>query len=614
LSLFLDKEPNVQDGDAASPDLRTDADPAGRELSNRLRKLTTWVSVVVFSIASFAVLIDQRVHEDLGRLDEASRERHTAMQAARFEEGRLRELRPTFFKELETTRDEHSAAVPTEGEYDTLEAAFADNATLQALPVETLQSRFIDARTVLTRLGYGYRRPRRIFEEYEQHAGTYLAALAREKKATDDARATQDRKESIPSPLGEVNINPSVAFVLLAFITALAYLLLWLETRHLLSLVPRASGASSSLVLAPVWFYTSDERCSRYFGWEATEQRIRFRAALLIHALWLALSIWMMVECFRVGAALRVQFASPASVKMALLLANLIAASLFVHQFFGRRMAPTVEKLRQSVASPITRRTAIATVVIGAVGVAGFKTWRRQQHGAEKRPNITKSADVFAVQQDAPLIENTRTTIVHHRDVCGRHLPADEHRKPASSATWIHRGWEVPILYAIATQIERREMKVRISAPSNAVTRTTPLTLTLPSTSLLSQPSVRRGRTPEREAELAEIRKKESAAMRPAIEMLQRAISLQPLSYHLHDRLVTIYGRLHNFDAIHLLLATAVNQARRELEKHPKSRTAVKAVHALEQRQENARKRAANAAAKRNVIEPVYVSGRLPAA
>ncbi|HYC62175.1 MAG TPA: hypothetical protein VEK79_21670 [Thermoanaerobaculia bacterium] len=242
---------------------------AARELGARLNKLTAYVGIVVVFIVVFTVLVDQRIHEDLGTLRAVSRDRHSAMLAARFEEGRLRPLRQEFFVQLD--RVTTTARLP-QAHYDTFEAAFAEKATLEKLPAEGRQARFIAARGILTQLGDDYAQPRRTFEEYEQHAEAYLTARAKEEKAIVESRETYEKKESIPSPFGEINIHPAVALVLLAFVSALAYILLSLETRRVLGLASRVEGVSSSL--APAWLYSEDERCRTYFGWEGGEQRV----------------------------------------------------------------------------------------------------------------------------------------------------------------------------------------------------------------------------------------------------------------------------------------------------------------------------------------------------
>lgn len=206
---------------------------AAHELAVRLNKLTAYVGIVVVFIVVFAVLVDQRIHEDHGTLRAVSRDRHAAMLAARFEEGRLRSLRQEFFVQLD--RSTTKERLP-QSHYDTFEAAFAEKATLEKLPAEARQSRFIAARSILTQLGDDYAQPRRTFEEYEQHAEGYLAARAKEEKAIAESRETYEKKESIPSPFGEINIHPAVALVLLTFVSALSYILLSLETRRVLGI------------------------------------------------------------------------------------------------------------------------------------------------------------------------------------------------------------------------------------------------------------------------------------------------------------------------------------------------------------------------------------------
>jgi len=306
---------------------------------------------------------------------------------------------------------------------------------------------------------------------------------------------------------------------------------------------------------------------------------VRFISASAVHVLWLTLSAGMVAECFRVDAAEHVQFAPPALTKAGLVTLNFFAIALFLHQFFGTRLAPTMTKLRSATASPVTRRTAAAAIGIGLAGYAGFRWYRGRSHGALRRKKLLTAAQI-----EVPMVENVKTHVAHHREVCGRHLPEEDNQVTAASTSSVHRGWEAPILYAVANDIDRHVISKWTIARAPA---------TPPGAKPASAPAVKviPKRTPEREAELAEIRAKEAGELRPAIEMLQRAIALQPLSYHMHDKLVVIYGRLHEFDAIHRLLDTAVRQAQDLLQKTPKSRVAAKAIRELEKRRKNAKLR-----------------------
>jgi hypothetical protein len=77
-----------------------------------------------------------------------------------------------------------------------------------------------------------------------------------------------------------------------------------------------------------------------------------------------------------------------------------------------------------------------------------------------------------------------------------------------------------------------------------------------------------------------------------AIDLLQRAIAFQPLSVHLYDKLIRLYGRRKRYPEIHWLLARGIETARETARRQPRSRQAAKAVHDFEQRARAAAKRA----------------------
>ncbi len=521
-----------------------------RELNQRLTKLTLFVGIAIVVIVGFAVLITQRVMEDEQRLGDTYDQRRQAMLAARKYGDVLIDLRQRFsptLHEIVFVRD--AARVPTASERATLRGAFLDLKPLRKLQPDERKRRFDVARLTLESLGEPYEVLLDMLDEYEENAGSYVEAVAIQQKVIEDVRQIIDKKESVPSPFGEFDLNPAVALALLAILAAGSYIFVALETRRVLRLTGRAQG--TAMTLAPVWIYTTDEYCRQVLGWRRGDYRRRYASAFLIHALWLTVAVGTTVAAFAVDASAKVLFLWPDVIRMILVVANLAALGLFISVFFaGFR---TIEKAKSVAAIPVTRRVAAVGLAAGVLGLIGYRQFPRWRHGAPKQPRLLQASQLALPNASLLLIRNEKTGVVHSQIACSTHVPIHS-KVVVDGKGWLHRGREVPTLYEAALIAEGEGG--RASHP-----RLGPI-------AVLGSPRQQGEGNPE-----------------VAIAFLQQAIALQPWSYHLHDRLIRTYKRLRRFSAIGELLNASIAQLRERLKSQPANAKAIrKALTELESR------------------------------
>jgi hypothetical protein len=215
--------------------------------------------------------------------------------------------------------------------------------------------------------------------------------------------------------------------------------------------------------------------------------------------------------------------------------------------------------------------------------------WERTQHGPLDLPFV--------------LIQNTKSLISHSPRFCADHLPK---RKIVLKGTnlprvlnrgeafmqypWLHRQHASAILFLATSVLTTTEVKARglLSGLRG-----------MPIESIVAYNSEH------------------------VMDLLLRAIEIQPWSFHLHDRMISILGRDKHFDEIRELLGYTMALAQSDLARNPESRVCRNRVRAVAARIRGVDTRAGHAekrAAKRknnslpmNVIRAVLPPGAAPA-
>jgi len=598
-----------------------EANDVRRELSQRLNKLTIYIAIGLFLFAALAIVIDQRVHEDSEEAKGLQIERRSAERQAESARQTLNRLNTGFIRALgvaaalqgkpkpgsrkpepATPGKEPAEAKPTEekgrtipgsDDYTAFEEALVDSTVLVDLPETVREERFKDARQRLTLLSEntkgGYDQPKKLFQGFVRHAYAYLQAYTRVVAADKALNDAKHARQTVPTPFGEFQVKPKVALVSIALMASICYVLLTLETRHILLLAVLARGTET--VLAPVWLYSDDTDQRRILGWSAKNDRGRFLSAVLVHGLWLLLTMWLAAECFRTEVAGEALFLPPVPMSAAILGGASAAVATFVYQFFPARVSKTVDDVQVAVqrvaATTLTRRAAAGALLLG---VGGLVAWRIQKafRGVERRKGpYLAVAQMIQARVPGPsqqrLLQNARfrrpqdgrRPTVHDEVLCASHLP--QKRQIAAAGNWIHPGREVAVIYAIARDL---------------------------AASTLALPGARR------EASIADRREFERQ-VQSLENLLEETAALQPWSHHVHDLLIRLYGRRQGYAEIAMLLQTSLGRLELALGKRQApamQRSLLKAKAEME-------KRAATAKRRENsrILRAVSVSGETAA-
>jgi hypothetical protein len=282
--------------------------------------------------------------------------------------------------------------------------------------------------------------------------------------------------------------------------------------------------------------------------------------------------------------------------------------------------------LSRLMAHHVSRREAIFLAVLTALALGGGSILRRWSRKGRPmidevragevnvpiypyaRPGVPiadeqdSSADqkIKKVKWNTNLTAHSRTGVVHHIEVCARHLPKPGKRTTAAVGSVVHHGWEAAILYQSVKEIDRLNAltysgyRDRAYAEWMRVTRlrSNGRSLSRPRPSRSSPKDIEKAateirnmredldnlwkQTPERFAKspLGAINRMRTEKM---IAMLLHAIDLQPWSYHLHHRLIRIYGRFGRYREIRRLIQRSQQLATEAVKHSPRAKNIVKA-------------------------------------
>ena len=321
---------------------------------------------------------------------------------------------------------------------------------------------------------------------FAQRRNLETIAAASEKART----ATQ----SIPSPFGNFDLNPRLALLFIALATALTYITLLEGARRLLvSGATREEMPSFPYLLARRAMEVKDGR--RTFG------------SIVLHAAWVALVVVMAIACWRFMAYHEAMFVDWRAVRIAVDAAACLVVALFVGCLVTAWCSvPAPVRTRLKKLQP-GRRTILITALVAVAGVAV----RRCLVSAKKNPRPRPShlpERIEHLEGDGPshylvrypYVQNRKTLVAHHPDICAHHLPNEANRRPALRSALLHRGREALFLERLAGYDDDGSQ----------------------------------------------------------IAYLQQAISHAPLSIHLYDKLVRAYGREKKYDQIEPLFDHAI--------------------------------------------------------
>ena len=456
-----------------------------------------------------------------------------------------------------------------------------------------------------------------IYEDKVRAGPLYRAKIA---AAGERIRKAEATKQSIPTPLGNFEIDPRLALVGMAFAALAAYIFFNLSARRarvlarqLAESLPRPERQEHALPI-PTWFFSNVESVR-----EMSIQPPTPAAAAVFHAAWLGLAMIICCEVERHDAA-HVLRVGAHTVEASLGVIGAVAFALCIDFLVPRAAALREEELSRLMHTRLDRRQVLAAgVVVAAAIPLGVLLLRRRPRKGTPMPHAVCAAEVRVpiylhprsalegntigdVLHPRPekkdwkwnLTAHARRGVVHHVEVCSRHLPKAVHRTHARDEAVVHRGWEAAILYQAVMEMEQlntltyrgfrdRAYVARIRAMHEQIRE------------LEMRPPMH-GRRERREsavdihADGAEFREqlwrrfKQSSLIQlnhrrteKTIRMLLRAIELQPWSYHLHHKLIRIYGREHQFDKIRTLIERSRKFAAEALTKTPGAKNILKA-------------------------------------
>lgn len=357
-------------------------------------------------------------------------------------------------------------------------------------------------------------------------ATQHLATNSKEKERLNS------NKKSIPTPFGSFDVLPKLALLAVAFATLLSYISFHLSILRIrafardYSIAYNGQKMISPRIPAPAWLYSTEPDLEQYIMWRKSP-RSRLILSLTLHGCWLILAGWLVWECLgRWNSAKALLYSHQHFVVYALIICSAVSAGLAVWQFVPvklRNSFSVLENTGKSYYLKTSRRTFLYLGILTFLTIATGSTvllLRKTKNKNLKRPQY-RGSEFGANPGSADWIVNQHTRVIHHAKTCRNHLPSQKTRVSLGKAqtdSHIHSGCEIRIWEEVATKI------------------------------------------------LFDERSNEFDIER-AIGYLGKAIDMSPLSYHLYDRLIGVYGRLCRYNEITSLLEGKLKWVRLEIEK-----------------------------------------------
>jgi len=336
-------------------------------------------------------------------------------------------------------------------------------------------------------------------------------------------QAMRTAKQAIPTPFGNFQVPPNLAFMALAFAAVLGYLFFIMSVFRLRAFAReylRLGEGEETLPLdraPPLWLYGRDSRIfSSLFSNPKVSKRWAAAASLgtsfLIHAGWLVFAAWLVYESWTWKSSAILLFENKHIPEYVLLLLMTLAVVLFLILFLPLPSREPLFRIKPVLGFPgknLTRRAFLGGSLIffiaGAAYYFGFRG------GRQRVKRCTPEADPILLQDyKQDFVTNRRTRILHHSIACRNHLPRLKNRESnlAPNQFCLHKSYASRIWEETAARDVLNER------------------------------------------------------YEPAIAHLRKAIEMSPFSYHLYDRLIGLYGRLRQYDEIGTLLQGTLQRVR----------------------------------------------------
>ena len=465
----------------------------------------------------------------------------------------------------------------------------------------------------------------RILQEYEDNVRTEMLQRASVSIAAERIRNVRATKQSIPTPFGSFQIDPRLALVGMALASLIAYFFFNLSARTARTMaqeLAQSLGQSERCryaVATPSWFFVGSNSVREI----AIRPSTSTAAAARLHAAWLLLALAICFESWRLGAASSLLIGHSYAMYVVLAAALLVAVALAVDFLHPRPAVIWHEQLPRLMAVRVSRRQAIAVAVISTSVVVAGSVLRRWPRKGRPLPNALRAKEVsvpiypntpVAIDVDGEesllsrekerkwklnLTAHAHTGVVHHIEICSHHLPKPRNRTPAPAGGVVHRGWEAAILYRASMEIENlnrltfagyhnrayaeqlkamrfRSEEVGAPRPTRTSARRRLEAATIEASEIRKEGEKFRQGVPKNFAgsPLGAINRHRDSKI---IDMLLHAIEIQPWSFHLHHRLIRVYGRLERFDAIRTLIDRSRRLAAEAVRRSPRAADIAKA-------------------------------------
>lgn len=349
----------------------------------------------------------------------------------------------------------------------------------------------------------------------EFHRSTNLSSIAREldaygaayrkfvreqseiQPAIERIQALAKVEQTLPTPFGGFNLDPRLALLGLTAAALLTYLgFLWRGVQARDMAQRYFEGVGEPVVPppgAPAWIFGGEPALGRAVGW-SREKWLRKRGiAIVVHACWLGVILWLVRDSLAWDASKAVRFPGGRFTAHVLAAGLALALLLTVLQLRPRRAPSGAEsagrRLGRREFFRLAGRGGLAVAVVGTSVWTLVRVLRRRL-----RPALDGKA-LTAAQPDWWYV-NPRTGVLHCEPVCGDHIEG---------------------LQQLTTAVRVGEWDA---------TRALPL---------------------HRDKEALVLESMAEGALRDgnrdlAIEHLERAIGYAPDSFRLYDRLVRVFG------------------------------------------------------------------------
>jgi tetratricopeptide (TPR) repeat protein len=310
-------------------------------------------------------------------------------------------------------------------------------------------------------------------------------------------------EQALPTPFGGFNLDPRLALLGLAAAALLTYLVFLLRGVQARAMACRYFQSAGESVVpppgAPAWIFGGDSTLGTAVGWSRKEWSRNRGIAILVHACWLGVVLWLVRDSLAWDVSNAVRFPSGRFTAHVLAL-GLAFAFLFAALQLRPRRAPSFAAPRADRARRLGRREFLYTAgLVVAAAAVGALVWVRVR-SQMRRVWPALDGKALTTAQPSWWYVNPRTGVLHCEHVCGDHIEGLEPLTAAmADGVWdtkrplpLHRGKEALVLESLAVGALRDGKKDL------------------------------------------------------AVQHLERAIEYAPTSYRLYDRLVRLFGSADN--------------------------------------------------------------------